>query len=143
MEYCAIAFFLLTGFPPFLADKPVNVPDKIESFQLNFVNENLENRSMESMAFIRKALTIEVNNRLKLSDALDHSWITHDSTKVISIDDKKKEYKLDYETFDIFLKEIFIIWWEYFNIDSLQWLISLYDFSLSKKAFQIFISDMK
>ena len=139
----AIAFFLLTGFPPFLADKLVNVPDKIESFQLNFVNEDWEDRSMESMAFIRKALTIEVNNRLKLSDALDHPWITHDSTKIISIDDKKKEYKLDDETFDIFLKEIFIIWWEYFNIDSLKWLISLYDSSLNKKAFQIFINDMK
>jgi len=42
------------------------------------VTEDWEEYSIESFAFIRKALTVKVEHRLKLDNALEHPWILRD-----------------------------------------------------------------
>lgn len=133
---------MLTGFPPFLADTPNQIYEQIKTFKLNFIPEDWEGRSMESFAFIKRALTTNVEYRMKLSEAFDHPWILQDGSKTI---DPSPEgiclNSLD-KAFDIFLKEMFIILIDNFDIEILNSLKELTESANTDVAVQIIVNDI-
>ena len=137
-----IAYFLQTGFPPFLADSALQVKEKVMKYKLNFLDEDWESKSPESLAFIRKALTMDPNYRLTIANALDHPWITRDSDKMVNANPQDYGIDIDSKNFDIFLREIFSILIENFDIQMLE---SLRDTMVADKSdviVQVIINDI-
>lgn len=115
-----ITYFLQTGFPPFLADSAKEIRDDVDNYNLNFLDEDWENKSPESLAFIRKALTIDPKHRLSIDSALDHPWINNDSEKIVSPNPQDLATLMDSDSFDMFLREILSMMIENFDIPTLQ-----------------------
>lgn len=138
----AIAFCLLTGFPPFLADTPNKIIKQIKSFKLNLVSEEWEGKSVNSMAFIRATLTVDPKYRISVEDALSHPWITQ--SQEIAFEANPQEIGLDFdeESFDIFLREVFAIMIENFNVDILKSLKDLAESENPSIAKEIIVNDI-
>ena len=131
-----------TGFPPFLADSALQVKEKVMKYKLNFLDEDWESKSPESLAFIRKALTMDPKYRLTIDNALDHPWITRDSDKMVNANPQDYGIDIDSKNFDIFLREIFSILIENFDIQMLE---SLRDTMVADKSdviVQVIINDI-
>lgn len=97
---------------------------------------------MESLAFIRKSLTVEPDLRLTVEEALDHPWINKEESLPIKANPQDVGFDFDDATFDIFLKEIFAILIENFDVELLVSLKQLTESKNMEIASQIIINDI-
>lgn len=137
-----IAYYWLTGYPPFLADTPNRVHEQIEEFKLNLISEDWENRSLESLAFIRNALTTQPTLRLKVEEALTHPWISADFKCPVGANPQDMGFDFDEKTFDIFIREIFAILIENFDVGLLTSIKDLIDSKNTEIAKEIIVNDV-
>lgn len=138
----AMTYFMLTGFPPFLGDTPTLFHEQLEYFKLNLVSEDWEGKSVEALAFIRKSLTVDPRYRITIKEALTHPWINEEH-KVETLPNPQ-EIGIDFDdrTFDIFLREVFAILLENFDLGSLISLKQLTDSENSEIAKEILVNDI-
>ena len=97
---------------------------------------------MESLAFIRKSLTVEPDLRLTVEEALDHPWINKEESLPIKANPQDVGFDFDDATFDIFLKEIFAILIENFDVELLVSLKQLTESKNMEIAGQIIVNDI-
>ena len=84
-----VAFFLLAGYPPFLADKEALLKKKIQQIDYDFNEADWANVSPECKDWIERLLT-HAEKRMTAKDALTHEWLSSEQSKTIS----KKSIKI-------------------------------------------------
>jgi len=89
-----IAYVLLAGYPPFYADDDAAMFERIMNCDYDFDDECWDDVSHSAKDFIRKLLIKEPDQRLTAVDALNHDWLTEDSTPntTLNIGDNFAEY---------------------------------------------------
>jgi len=89
-----ITYVLLAGYPPFYADEDAAMFERIMSCDYDFDDECWDDVSELAKDFIQKLLVKEPEKRLNAEEALEHPWLTSDSTsdKPLKIGDKFQEY---------------------------------------------------
>lgn len=70
-----LTYFILAGYPPFHADKEINVYNKIKTCDYDFPDQEWKEISYSAKDFIKKLLNPNPSKRIKVEDALKHPWL--------------------------------------------------------------------
>lgn len=71
-----ILYIILVGYPPFLDEDQAIQCRKICNADYQFHEEDFGHISLEAKDLIRRLLVVDSNQRLDVSMALQHCWIT-------------------------------------------------------------------
>jgi len=133
---------MLTGYPPFLADTPKKIMKQIEEFKLSLVNEDWEGKSAESLSFVEKTLTVQPQSRMTIGESFQHPWIMQKQEKVYGANPQDIGLDLDQDDFDLFLREVFAILIENFDVELLSYLKDLIESKNADIAKEIIVNDV-
>ena len=76
-----IMYFLLTKRVPFSGDNHVEVIEKIKKGEYDIKTPPLDKLSPNALDLLQKLLTVDVNKRINIQEALNHPWIKEHNSK--------------------------------------------------------------
>ncbi|KAJ6247844.1 serine/threonine-protein kinase dclk3 [Anaeramoeba flamelloides] len=77
-----IIYVLLTGCAPFYDDSIPKMFDKIKRGAVTFPLPEWDGLSKEVIEFIKRFLTVDVNKRITIEEALEHPWILSEGINI-------------------------------------------------------------
>lgn len=80
-----IAYILLCGYPPFFGDADKDILNMVKKGKFDFPSPDWDDRSNASKDFIRKMLTMKIEDRPSAEDCLNLEWLTGKGGKTDAI----------------------------------------------------------
>lgn len=92
-----LAYVLLSGLNPFIAETNQQMIDNISNAEYSFDDEYFKEASVEALDFIDRLLTKDRKHRMTAAEALNHPWLTMNTeelnSKSINITRHKRYYQ--------------------------------------------------
>ena len=79
-------YVLFAGYPPFTGKSDKDICDKIQNKQVIYDSHDFSHLSSPGLAFLKRMLTKNPEERISASDALQDEWFT--SNNAIDINDE-------------------------------------------------------
>ena len=71
-----MAFFMLSGTPPFMGRNDVEIKNKIITCDYNLEDPSMDSVSTSAKNWLQKLLELNPKNRISASKALEHDWLS-------------------------------------------------------------------
>uniref|UniRef100_A0A8C9V411 Protein kinase domain-containing protein n=1 Tax=Scleropages formosus TaxID=113540 RepID=A0A8C9V411_SCLFO len=93
-----LAYVLLSGLNPFIAETNQQVIDNISNAEYSFDDEAFKKASLDALDFVDRLLTKDRKHRMTAAEALEHPWLKTNPEELSNTAIKTSRHKRYYQT---------------------------------------------